>query len=279
MPSCSACGRDDQFFSNAQLKKKATSRRCMDCTESSSSHDAHSQSSSRAAQAACPPPSGESGGAFLSCACEAVQLSIPADCKAILRFECCCCDCRKGLGVHSGNGAPRPPAVPDLVYYPNVLMATEGREHLRCFQLQEGYPTRRLVAACCWTVLAADHPGCAGRRFVVYNGPAKLRAMGTSVNGRSPLRPADDRIFQDDMTAAELATLPPFCPPAASGRATWASSDAEAAAALARVQSFSGTPKYSMWRLETIQQIIDSLPTGVEVADPAHTGPTPLWMK
>lgn len=228
---------------------------------------------------------GESGGGFLSCACGATTITIPTDCKSILRYQCCCVDCRKGLAVFGSRGAPPPPRVPDLVYFPNILHVDTGRENLRCFVLKAGFPTRRLVATCCWTTLLGDHPAYGGVRFVAYNGPAKLQMNGVSSDdGRiTPLQPVDSRIYKGDMAPAELAALPPFRAPADAAifaGATWASATAAAEAMLAKMKAADGRwkPKYGLFRLETVQQLIASLPTGVEVADPNHDGPTPSWL-
>ena len=256
---------------------------------------------------------------FLNCACGKVSLSIP--CKSILRYECCCCDCRKGLHwFHETKGGPPPPQVADIVYYSNILMATEGRELLRCFTLQDDFPSRRVYASCCWTPLIADNPAYEGKRFAAYNKPAHLKVSGTVVHGQSPLRPADDRIRLSDMAPAELSALPPFKTPRV--KRTWMEATAAAEAAVRSMQGGSGgwKPQWRMWELVTVrgalqehtplhykgltngparptasrlsqpeprtlhpspnqvQQLIESLPTGVEVADPQHAGPVPFWV-
>jgi hypothetical protein len=214
---------------------------------------------------------------FLSCQCGKVEISLPS--KSIQRYRCCCCDCRKGLEFFTAKGGPAPPAVPDLVYYPNVLMVCEGHAHLRCFTLQNGFPTRRVYAACCWTPLLADHPAYEGSRLVVYNRPAKLKCTGTFAHNRSPLRRPDSRIFEGDWKAAELGPLPPFQPPRAA--VSWADATRDALASIAGMKepaSGRWRPKWSMWKLLTAQQLIQSLRYGVEVADPAHEGPIPGWL-
>ena len=221
----------------------------------------------------------ESDTAFLSCQCGKVEISLPN--KSIQRYRCCCCDCRKGLEYfHTAKGGPAPPAIPDLVYYPNVLMVCEGHSHLRCFTLQKGFPTRRIYAACCWTPLLADHPGYEGNRVVVYNRPAKLKCTGTFAYNRSPLRRPDGRIFESDLSAAELGSLPSFQPPRDARSWPDATRDAlTAVTAMADPSTGGWRHKWSMWKLVTVQQLIASLPRGVEVADPAHQGPIPAYAR
>lgn len=188
---------------------------------------------------------------FVNCACGKVSLSLP--CKSVQRFECCCCDCQKALHwSHKTKGGAPPPPVADLVYYPNILMATEGREYLRCFTLQKDFPSRRVYASCCWTPLIADNPAYECKRLAVYNGPAHLKVMGLEVHGQSPLRPADDRIRQSDMTSAELSALPPFRQP--SVQRTWVEATAAAEAAIRSMQGASGgwKPQWRMWDLVTV---------------------------
>ena len=117
-----------------------------------------------------------------------------------------------------------------------------------------------------------------GKRLAVYNHPAVLKVCGIEVHDCSPLRPADERTRQSDMTPAELSALPLFREPP--GRRTWVAATAAAEAAVGAMQTPSGGWKdtWRMWDLVTVQQLIESLPTGVEVADPAHSGPTPYWV-
>ena len=194
----------------------------------------------------------EGSQSFVNCACGKVSLSLP--CKSVQRFECCCCDCQKALRwSHEAKGGPPPPPVADVVYYPNILMATEGPELLRCFTLQKGFPSRRVYASCCWTPLIADNPAYEGKRLAVYNGPANLKVTGMEVHGQSPLRPADDRIRQADMTPAELGALPPFRP--LSVQRTWVEATAAAEAAIRSMQGASGgwKPQWRMWDLVTVR--------------------------
>ena len=220
----------------------------------------------------------ESAIAHLSCRCGKVEISLPF--KSILRYECCCCDCRKGLAFfHTSKGGPTPPTIPDIVYYPNLLMVMSGRSLLRCFTIAKQFPSRRIYASCCWTPLLADNPAYQAKRIAVFNGPARLKVNGTFVAGRSPLHPPDDRIRTGDMTPAELGALPSFTPPTTPR--TWVGATAAAERALAEMKDASGAwkPTWRMWDLVTVQQLIESLPTGVEVADPSHDGPTPYWIK
>ena len=206
----------------------------------------------------------------MRCCCGDVEMRMP--CKSVQRFECCCCDCYKGLRWCYEQGGPEPPVLPDLVYYPNALMLTRGRSRLRCFTIQQGFPTRRVVATCCWTALCGDHPVYAGKRFVAYQGPAILKS------GQG-LQPPDARIFQSDRTEDELASLPPFTPSIAPRSFAGATAKAEEAVATMKNSDGSWRERFSVWPLVTIQELIESIPTGVEVADPSHVGPTPAGLK
>ena len=133
----------------------------------------------------------------LSCVCGETSLYLPG--RSVLRYQCCCCDCRRGLAVCTENGGPPYPPAPDLLYFPNRLQVLQGVDHLRCFTLLDGYPTRRIVATCCWTALLGDHPSYDSVRLVTYPNPAIFTPHQE--------RPVDKRIFQGDMSLAELEAL------------------------------------------------------------------------
>ena len=123
---------------------------------------------------------GESGGGFLKLLRSAGALreaiTVPTDCKSILRNQCCCVDCRKAASPSSARAARRRRRSCPISCTSRIWLHVDtGRENLRCFVLKAGFPTRRLVATCCWTTLLGDHPAYAGVRFVAYNGPAKLQ--------------------------------------------------------------------------------------------------------
>eukprot|EP00971_Amphidinium_carterae_P106997 2119389-Amphidinium_carterae.2 len=41
-------------------------------------------------------------------------------------------------------------------------------EHVGFYKMREGYPTTRLYAKCCWTVLLGDHPSYKEKIVVTY---------------------------------------------------------------------------------------------------------------
>lgn len=224
----------------------------------------------------------EEGGGHLSCKCGKVVIALPH--KSILRYECCCCDCRKAVSFFAAAKGVGPPPQPfaDIVYFPNIFMVNQGREHLRCYAIQTGFPSCRVYASCCWTCMLADNPAYESKRLAVYANHATLELNGLVANGRHPLRAADDRIRQSDMTAAELAALPPFHPPGASRIRKWPDATAHAESAVREMKGADGVqwaPKWRLWHLETLQQLIASLASGVEVMDPTHQGPTPYWLR
>eukprot|EP00747_Dinoflagellata_sp_TGD_P130137 gnl/TRDRNA2_/TRDRNA2_174788_c1_seq4.p1 gnl/TRDRNA2_/TRDRNA2_174788_c1~~gnl/TRDRNA2_/TRDRNA2_174788_c1_seq4.p1 ORF type:complete len:206 (+),score=25.86 gnl/TRDRNA2_/TRDRNA2_174788_c1_seq4:47-664(+) len=202
--------------------------------------------------------------ASLQCVCQSVEIVLSS--PPVQRFLCCCCDCRRGLSWCTEQGGPSQPAVPgvpDLVYFPNELAVSRGANKLAAFVLREGYPTKRIVATCCWTALLGDHPAYASERLVTYNQPGVLQLQGDI-----PLRPPDARIFVGDMSDEELKALPSFVPPADGEGTTWAAASAAARAALA-------TPSIGT---ESVQSLIARIGV-VKTADPGWSGPLPQWLR
>jgi hypothetical protein len=230
--------------------------------------------------------------------------------RPVQRFECCCVDCRKGLAVCAAQRGEPPPALPDLVYFPNAFAVASGAGKLRCFTLKQGYPTKRVVASCCHTPLLADHPAYGGLRVVAYrNAPASLRmapSWGEDGGPAAPrgLRPPDARIYQTDMAAVELALLPgpPVAEVARPDRAAlWDIATAEASAALAALHATtvaagaagaaasagggvgggdhggSGGDIADAGRFVTVQELI-ALIGAIGVSDPDHGGALPRWL-
>jgi len=119
-------------------------------------------------------------------------------------FECCCCDCQKGPLVPQDRSGPPPPHMADVVHYPNILMATEGRELLRCFTLQNGFPSR-CNAPCCWTPLVADNPAYEGKRLAgTISQPTSRCAASRCTASRRVARPTpefDNRTWRPQSSA------------------------------------------------------------------------------
>ena len=212
----------------------------------------------------------------LRCVCGQVRLNFPQ--PAVLRRECCCVDCRKGLRWCVERGGPPvrsdcaetsdPPA--DLLYYPNALSIDSGSANLKCYVIKSGFPTKRVVASCCWTVLCGDHPNYKGILVVTYPGHAILENDCT--DGTST-RPFDSRQRENDMSASELAALPPRNFPASTRTFDEALTIATSGLSdLARAGN-----KTVANELISIRSLIGSL--GVEVADPNHEGPVPAYLR
>jgi len=222
--------------------------------------------------------------AQLKCKCGtvAIHLRLPP----VLRYECCCVDCRKGLATCAVLRREPPPALSDNVFFPNALTVVSGTAKLRCLVIKRHYPTRRVVASCCDTPLLADHPAYAGKRLAAYNNaPAVLRTLAAGSpqeESAAALRPVDARIYQDDMTAAELAALPAATCDAPTGpdehQRLWADSTAAAEAALQRLAATSAAVAATAPATVTVQELIDSIGS-VGVSDPDHGGPTPRWLR
>lgn len=196
----------------------------------------------------------------IRCQCNQVRISIPF--PPVRRLECCCCDCRKSLKLFADQGGPTPEPLADVVYFPNALRVDSGMEHLRSFLVREGSNTRRIVAECCWTCVLCDHPSYDGIRFATYNRPAFVH-----LGDMGPLRPPDGRIFQQDMTQEELATLPP------EPRGTPDRGKKEATVGAKAALDTLSTVEGEFITIQTLLQSIEHL----ETMDPQHDGPEPFW--
>ena len=99
-------------------------------------------------------------GALIACNCEKVKLKFTVA-QPRYRQECCCVDCNhahkwaesKGGAKDSGMGITA-----DLWYFENDIQVLCGNEHIAFYVLDDGYPTQRLVATCCYSTLCGDHP-------------------------------------------------------------------------------------------------------------------------
>jgi hypothetical protein len=179
--------------------------------------------------------------------------------------------------VCTENGGPPCPPAPDLLYFPNRLQVVQGVENLRCFTLLEGYPTRRVVATCCWTALLGDHPSYDSVRLVTYPNPAIFTPHQD--------RPVDKRIFQEDMSLAELGALGP-APDRCSltGPERKVRADTEAREQIELLDQKHQEQKDEGAKTDTgvisVQTLIEDVIGKVEVADAAYaeTSPrVPMW--
>jgi hypothetical protein len=213
----------------------------------------------------------------LLCSCGQVRIHLAL--AAVHRNQCCCVDCRKGIRwcveqggppVRSDTALEDPPA--DLLYFPNALSVVRGEEHLKCFVLKSGFPTKRLVASCCWTALCGDNPNYKRCVLVTYPGHATIEPDSSADEGTRAIRSYDARIRQDDMSDGEVAQLPPWVPPATARN--FPDSRAVAAAQLTELARSDGS---AVRGLTTVQSLIGGL--GVGVADPNHEGPTPEYIR
>jgi len=120
--------------------------------------------------------------------------------QPVHRLHCCCYDCVGALVFAAGKGGPAAPERPlDLVYFRNDLEVAQGADKIGFFKLKEGYPTTRMYATCCWTVLAGDHPAYQNKRIVSYPGSGLTMDYDTiELRGR---------VNDADLTAEERAAL------------------------------------------------------------------------
>lgn len=197
----------------------------------------------------------------LCCNCGEVVISTAL--PPTYRTECCCVDCRKALKWCESRGGRNPPPLVDLLYFPNALKVDRGRDRLCCYLLKKGYDTRRVVATCCWTSLVADHPSYKGKVFNLCNWRASL-----ALADQKALPPVFRRLFQSDMTAEELAALPPESPPPIKPVKKRTDSKAKTSHLLCLQGG----------RFITIQNLIDSL-GNIEFMDSQYEGPPTHWSK
>merc|ERR1711871_524927 len=130
--------------------------------------------------------------------------------KPVNRLECCCYDCYGAMRYAEVKqcGPAAPSRNMDLIYFSNDLHIERGADKIGFFKMKEGYPTTRLFAKCCWTVMLGHHPSYQEKIVVTYG----TRGAGGSV-ADADLFPALARIFTKDMTPEELQALPPFHDP------------------------------------------------------------------
>jgi len=83
-------------------------------------------------------------------------------------FKCACFDCLQKAEwcAYASQKSTHPwkvQIVPQLLYYENNLSKVEGEENLRAYQLRKtpegGHSSQFIVAKCCHSLLAIDHPG------------------------------------------------------------------------------------------------------------------------
>lgn len=214
--------------------------------------------------------------AKLSCCCQQTKISFAA--LPIKRLECCCVDCRKGIDwcieqqqkqqQQNTQSTVTSSVISDLVYFPNLLQVTTGKELLKAYKIKENYNTLRIVATCCWTPLLGDHPFYQQQYFVTYH-PTSNLTIGRHDTMKT-LPPASRRIFVDDLTPSEMTLLPPFD---LDKQQSSSSSSFPSSPDLQELQN--QYPDY-----ESLQSLIESLDEGhIHYMDPSYQGPPTEWNK
>jgi len=103
------------------------------------------------------------------CPCDKVVLKI-GDASIRMKLECGCCDCRQALNWAQLQGGPklRDDRPPEVVYFGNDILVESGKDKLKWFKLREDGAAIRLVAKCCFTILAIHHPLYLDKIFGTY---------------------------------------------------------------------------------------------------------------
>ena len=116
-----------------------------------------------------PPPSADPG-AIVGCKCGKTKIkytvAMPRN-----RLECCCVDCNDAFKWAQSKGGPTPSGrgrASDSWYFENDITVLCGEENIVFHNLNEGYPTIRMVATCCYSTLCGDHPAYAGNVCITY---------------------------------------------------------------------------------------------------------------
>jgi hypothetical protein len=116
------------------------------------------------------PPCADDPGAIVACKCGKTKLkftvSMPRN-----RLECCCVDCNDAFKWAQSKGGPAPSGrgrASDSWYFENDITILSGDENVQFNNLNEGYPTKRMVATCCHSVLCGDHPAYQGHVCIVF---------------------------------------------------------------------------------------------------------------
>lgn len=203
------------------------------------------------------------GGPFAEISCDCRQVKIAIRSEPVTRYECCCMDCRKGLQWCTEQGGPIPnhAYIADLAYFPNHLKVMSGKDMLRTYLIKKQYNTQRVVATCCWTPLVGDHPSYRQNIFVTYLSSARLGLKSVGESGDTQeeyvLPPPQRRLFTEDLTVEEQASLPPFEPPTV---------------------SFPSHPSQTTTRddYETLQSLVKSLGP-IQFMDPEYQGKPTKW--
>mmetsp|Transcript_12230 Transcript_12230/g.22622 ORF Transcript_12230/g.22622 Transcript_12230/m.22622 type:complete len:234 (-) Transcript_12230:222-923(-) len=140
------------------------------------------------------------------CKCGTVEIALLSGVAPYKRLECCCYDCHDALAyAQKRGGPPVKTRHQDLIYFPNDLKVLRGMEQVGFYKMREGYPTTRLYAKCCWTVLLGDHPSYKGKIVVTY-GTEDAGGVVCGAEVPDPLA----RIYTKDLSDEEQEAMPSF---------------------------------------------------------------------
>ena len=116
----------------------------------------------------------------VTCVCTRASINF-ANPRPRKSIECCCCDCHLALEwCHEQGGIPAPNPPLTLLYFDNDISGVKGEDFLQVVRLRETGPSGRLVATCCYTILAVSHWAYLGNRVMVPPG-ARIEYEGETV--------------------------------------------------------------------------------------------------
>lgn len=109
--------------------------------------------------------------ATVRCVCGKVSLTFTS-LEPLVRLECGCRDCRQAREFEATRGGPKSHSpLSTLAYFPNDITLDQSIEDvseiIEVVTLREGGRSSRLVARCCRSTIAVDHPGYGGKLVMV----------------------------------------------------------------------------------------------------------------
>jgi hypothetical protein len=112
---------------------------------------------------------------IVSCICGKASITFSSS-QLRSRLLCCCVDCRQAAAHAASIGGPIVPRGPqDLIYFPNAVTDVKGSELLMLQKLRPDGRSTRVVAQCCHSILAVDHPNYQGNVVMVPLSTCKVQ--------------------------------------------------------------------------------------------------------
>ena len=105
--------------------------------------------------------------ANINCHCGACGFEI-ASREPCLSLLCGCVDCRQALEWCSQKGAVRPVSLPELIYVKSDIIAVNGIQFIRAFQLRPEARSTRLYCNKCFSIIGVDHKSYKNNVFMFF---------------------------------------------------------------------------------------------------------------